>query len=331
MNKKSIVDSILVPHSAFKAGLARLQQGIHSIGAGDPYGIGVFGESRSGKTTLLNHVRSCYPQVREEQALVTPVLMIKTPAIPSIKSLALEILAGLGELASNTQTTETILRRRVILQLRAQKTRVMILDEFQHFTERHGHHVVRSAADWLKNLVEESGIMLVVAGLPIASSVVTGNEQMMGRFSRPIFINRFDWSEAKSRQEFIGVLNAFHVAMSNHFDMPALSSKDLAYRFYVATGGLTGYIAKILRQATWDVVDAKRDVITMQDLEMAYDTAVWSDSSHFCNPFSEHFNPQEHSVDEAKKVGAAVLPPPPQRTRGRKKSPNALGGLFDAK
>jgi len=119
-------------------------------------------------------------------------------------------------------------------------------------------------------------------------------------------MQRFDWQQKKSRAEFVGVLLSIQEALSP-YELPELGNADMAFRFYCATGGLIGFIVKIIRQALWDANDKSTICITLTDLQHAYHTAVWPSVSGagFEKPFTSDFalTPNEVTLNLARQVG----------------------------
>jgi hypothetical protein len=165
------------------------------------------------------------------------------------------------------------------------------------------HHV----ADWLKILVDDSNVALVVAGLPTCQAVLDQNEQLAGRFLSPIFMPRFEWSNDEHRDEFIGILGSFQESIGEHFDLPALDSLDMGFRCYCATGGLMGYLTKFLRQAVWNAIDSQRKTISLADLAHAHTQAVWRREgiAGLRNPFDHAFlsSPNEDLLAMVRQIG----------------------------
>jgi len=79
-----------------------------------------------------------------------------------------------------------------------------MIDEFQHFQDKGSRRIMHHVADWLKILVDDSKVALVVAGLSSCGAVISQNEQLAGRFLSPILMPRFDWKIDNHREEFVG-------------------------------------------------------------------------------------------------------------------------------
>ena len=63
--------------------------------------------------------------------------------------------------------------------------RLIILDEFQHFVDKDSWRVLKNVSDWLKNLIDETEVPIVLIGMPYAVEILDapGNEQLQRRFS----------------------------------------------------------------------------------------------------------------------------------------------------
>ena len=91
----------------------------------------------------------------------------------------------------------------------------------------------------------------------------------------------------------------------------------LAFRCYCATGGLIGYLTKFLRQAVWNAADARKDTITLANLAVAHQTAVWSTTNmaDVQNPFSRQFHcsPSDELMVRVTKLGTPIEGQPVRR------------------
>jgi hypothetical protein len=302
------IDQILVPHTSFLMAKTRLEQHFEaSRTSEEPIGLAIVGESRSGKSRVLDHVTRQNPKVRKEGGLEVPILSITTPSKPTVKGLVEELLHAIGDPLWNRRASEIEKTERLIVLLTKANTTMITIDEFQHFYDKTSHKVQHHLADWLKTLIDRARIALVVAGLPTCMAVISQNEQLSGRFMGAIHMPRFDWVMENDRLEFMAIMDAFQEMLPD-YDLPPLDSEAMAFRFYCATGGLIGYIAKILRQAIWDASFEERKIITLEHLASAFDKSVWKKaSSDMVNPFTDDFNamPTKHIIAMAKSIGVA--------------------------
>lgn len=322
----NVVENILVPHSAFERATKRILQCIRAVeSSSEPICLAIIGESRTGKTRILEYVESQYPRFRTEEGMNIPILRMTIPAKPTIKGLAEEILMALGDPKPSKGTVRNMTGR-IITLLGETKTLCIIVDEFQHFFNKEQRKVMHDVADWFKVLVDKCGVVLVTSGLDSSQSVLNLNEQLAGRFMAPICIPRYDWKDETSRNEFISILDAFRVGLTD-FDMPDLSTDEMAFRFHCASGGLLGYVAKVLRQATWIAIDNKTTQITLQDLALAYEESIYSDLKklNLRNPFGHGFTLQasEELLVRVRQIGTEIPEDPkPKAPRQKKKQPS---------
>lgn len=304
---RTIVENTLVPHSAFATATEQLDRCFRfSEGASEPICLPILGESRTGKSRSLESFLINHPKSRDGQGAHIPVLVVKVPPKPTVKGLAEEMLTALGD-PMPEKSTEQGKTRRLLKLLRECGTRMLIIDEFQHFVDKGSAKIAYHVADWLKIIADESKVALVVSGLPSCTKVLDVNEQLEGRFMSPVLLPRFSWTADAHRSEFVGILTAFHGEMASQFSIPEFQTDEMAFRFHCATGGLIGYLAKTLRIAVWDAVDAKRRNITLEDLQAAHRLSVRlkGTANETLDPFSRDFKlePTKELLDRVSKIG----------------------------
>jgi hypothetical protein len=140
--------------------------------------------------------------------------------------------------------TENEKSRRLRILMKETGTRMVMIDEFQHFYDRGKRQIMLHVADWLKVLIDETRSTLVVAELPSCRVVINENEQLARRFMASIQLPRFSWTDLRQRGEFISILEEYHNQIAKDFNLPTLYSEEMAFRFFLATGGLMGYLSK---------------------------------------------------------------------------------------
>jgi hypothetical protein len=314
----TLIESTLVPHTAFQKATARLEQCYrYSEVAIEPISMAIVGQSRTGKSRCIKSFMLKYPNSRSPEGMNIPILYVSTPAAPTKNLLAEEMLFQMGD-EKFDKGDETVKTGRLRKLLKGCGTRMIIIDEFQHFIDKASEKVAYQVADWLKLLTDDTKVTLVVAGLSNCTKVFDYNEQLDGRAFAPITLPRFDWTKVDHRDEFVPILGAFEESMREHFDIPSFMSDEMAFRFFCASGGLIGYVAKILRVAVWNAMDADQRSIGLSDLREAYETAVRQkdpDAIHL-DPFTPQFStiPTEAVLTLTGKLGTRADPPP--RIRG---------------
>lgn len=273
---RKVVENTLVPHSAFNTAMCRVHQCFeYADNSGEPIGLALIGESRTGKSRVLEEFYVQHRRSRTEAGAIIPIIRVKTPSKPTVKSFIELMLHNMGDPRFHSGTENRKIYRLLELMAGA-STKMIMVDEFQHFFDKGSRKVMHHVADCLKNVVDEAKTALVVSGIETCRAVLDQNEQLAGRFLAPAIMPRLIWADDDHREEFVAILAAFHETMSVHFDLPRLDSDEMAFRFYSGTGGLIGYLAKTLRQVVWDALDRGRRVITFEDIAQAHRLAVWN-------------------------------------------------------
>jgi len=323
-----IIDTTLVPHTAFIDATSRIEQCFsYAEGSCEPVCIALIGESRTGKSRVLEECYIKHPKIRSKERLEVPILRVSVQSTPTIKGLAEQMLYSIGDplYATGTENIKAIRLRTLIGNA---GTQMIMLDEFQHFYDKKLHKVSFHVTDWLKILIDDCKVALVVAGLPTCEAVLAQNEQLVGRFLAPINMPRFDWKNSDQRQEFIAILGAFHESLSTQFDLPELDQPAMAFRCYCATGGIIGYLTKFLRQVECNALYKGVSRIDLEDLLIAHNQAVWTKASALSlpSPFSREFNitPTAKLLAEIQLIGTPVKEEPkPRKIRSKTASKRA--------
>lgn len=330
----SIVESTLIPHTAFDEASSRINQCLsYRKFSPEPICLAVIGESRTGKSRLLEETARARPTYRTKAGLVVPLLRAKVPSRPTIKGVASAMLKVLGDRYWE-KGTEAGLTSRLQTLLQECQTEGILLDEFQHFYDKRSQRSFEST-EWLKTLADEAKVSLITFGLQESMLVIRCNEQLSGRFLAPVRLPRFEWLLTEDREEFIGILGAFQDSISTHFKLLDLTQDEVAFRVWCATGGLIGYVALLMRQAVWNAVDEGHQAITLEHLDDAYQASIGYPDSHGAkfarSPFSRDFAVEalQENVSLALSVGVRQAEPDPVRRRSRRAKPaSAQEALF---
>jgi type II secretory pathway predicted ATPase ExeA len=169
----------------------------------EPEGILILGDTGAGKTTVVKLYMRSHPRIVTEEVTVVPVLYATVPVPATCKSLVTALLTAIGDPAAEkgSQVTQTLRLKRYI---GACKVELLILDEFQHFQDRESLRVLKTISDWLKVLMDETGVPMVLAGLPYSHTVLDdeNNEQLRRRFALRIELAPFGFNTSRERQDF---------------------------------------------------------------------------------------------------------------------------------
>jgi energy-coupling factor transporter ATP-binding protein EcfA2 len=244
----TFLDKVLLPHDAFQKGVDRLEYFLARAPLDEPEIVPVLGPPGSGKSRLLEVVSSNHPSTRTNDGLNIPIIRVSVPSKPTIKGLGDLILKKLDP-EDTRKYTENQMTHRIQVLMHNCGTLLLMLDEFQHFFDRTSKRVWHHVTDWLKVLIDEVGCILVVSGLPDCTTVIKQSPQFRRRCRQKIYLPQFRWENSDEQAQFRGILGGFYGALiSQGIHLPNLSEDAWAFRMFCATGGLIGYVKKLLAE-----------------------------------------------------------------------------------
>lgn len=275
------LNNMIVQHTPFLAAQQAVQEALEEA---DHYAdksiLPLIGPSRAGKTRLLEAILNSYPS--ENRCLVRTAL----PRSERKKAMLMKILEALGDPLWDCGT-EDKMQIRLIGLLRDLEIKYLICDEFQHCVSSRGS-VNYAVADLFKVLLDEAQVTIVAAGLERTADVLSSNEQLEGRCLQAVYLPRFSWHDPASRAEFMGVIDGFCSGLGG-IRMPAFDNEDACFRWWVASGGLIGYVHKIFRKLLTQLKRENKMRATLADFQNAHTAAVYYRSSKVY-PFDSKFD-----------------------------------------
>ena len=117
---RHIVENTLVPHSAFVEASIRIDQCMkYAVDSPEPVCLAIVGESRTGKTRVLEEYASKHSPVRTKEGLSIPILAVKSPSKPTVKGMAELMLQIMGDprFDSGAENAKTIRLKRLMKKL----------------------------------------------------------------------------------------------------------------------------------------------------------------------------------------------------------------------
>jgi len=284
--------------------------------AAEPECMLITGTQGAGKTTLLEWYAGEFPIHELPEKTVIPILITNVPAPATVKNLAAEMLKAIGDPAAERGTISSLtLRLREFLF--TCEVELIILDEFQHFDDRKSRGVLKNVSDWLKNLLNQTKIPIVLVGMPGCESVLDakGNEQFKRRVAHREGIQPFGWTGSKENEEFRQLLKRIDD------ELPLLEDSNLAdlataFLIYEATGGVINYVMKLLRRACRIAIENGRERIDHSILAQAYQKVMAKELFDRPNPFLpvNESRMKPPATRATSKIGAVS-----KRVKGRKR------------
>ncbi|KUJ77749.1 TniB family NTP-binding protein [Ruegeria profundi] len=211
--------------------------------------IPILGPTRCGKTELLSDLKSRNQTVRRAPGMLlekSDFVLGRVPARPNDRDLYVALLEAVGGTAGPKEKT-SIVRERLFELISAFGIRVIALDEASHTAERGANLSARGAGDHFKTVVDQSGVVLVLAGLPRFQSLLDANEQFAARSMKTVVIEPYSWSKDEDRKHFCAAVNSAFQCLEQAGLLLDFDKEDLVRRLYGASGGRIGQVLKMLR------------------------------------------------------------------------------------
>ena len=286
------VEDILIPHRHFTDAVSRLQRVIEFARNGaEPRHTLLLGESGTGKTWIAQYLTSLYAPNPNIDRMEIPILLVQTPATPSLKGLAEAILMALGD-PIVLRGTAAEKRERALGLLKKLKVEFIIFDEFQHFLDHGKHDSLLSVSDWLKRFIDDAYVPCLLMGLPRCEAILQVNEQLRRRFSSRIELPSFSLDTEFGENEFRTVLKEIDKALPNE-KLSGLDEDTFFQRLFFASNGLLGYLRKLITCAFELMVLENRCKLDMPLLEKAFTEVIWKAGHKTLNPFHPSFKPRK--------------------------------------
>ena len=308
----TLLHNVLVPHNAFQVGVDRLEYFFKYAPMPEPEILAVLEPSGSGKSRLLETVEDAHKAWRDKDGKNKPVVRVSVPSKPTIKGLSDLILKELDP-QDTRRYTENELTRRIQVLMRGCGTKMLMLDEFQHFYDRTSKKVWHHVTDWLKVLIDAVGCILVVSGLPECTAVLRQCPQFRRRCRQKIQLPQFRWMSPTEQAEFRGIVGSFWQAMAaNGMLIPDLREDEWVFRIFCASGGLIGYLKKFLTELAIEAdMRGRGRELQLEDFEQAYRqfAITFEDlSSDQFNPFDKTFVAKwtDETAKHVNMVGATI-------------------------
>jgi len=256
--------------------------------AAEPPCLLVVGPTGAGKSTLVGSYAREHPAVLTETGTTYPVVTATIPSPATIKSLAMVLLAALGDPRATSGTVGSMTYR-LTRYFRDCQVELLILDEVQHFRDRDSRRVLENASNWLKTLIKETGVACVLVGLQGEAEEVVGlNPQLARLFGAPHVLLPFGWDERRPEtvREFVSFLALVERALPLA-ERPALAEMGMARRLHGASGGVMAYLMELVRGATYLALAEGRATLDGEVLGRAFAQRLASVRRGTANPFRD--------------------------------------------
>jgi Bacterial TniB protein len=300
----AIANKLIVLHPRFREAVTLLERCHCSrTSGGEPACGALLGASGVGKTSVVEHYRKRFPQVEMETATRQPVLRVTLQPDARPKGIAADLLMALGDPAWSSGTVQTLTNRATHLLERC-GVEMIVLDEFHHLFDIERAKIMTKAAQWLKVLIVNTRIPVVVCGMPEAEHVLSA-EHTERRFKERLTLRCFSW-RSSGRQEYLGMLKKLDTTLPLA-ESSDLADLELAGRIYLACRGVPDYLMTLIRYGLAEALGRETERIDMADFARVYEQRL----AHQ-RVLSEQANPFVGALE----VGALDRVQPADDTRG---------------
>ena len=237
-------------------------------GDDDPDCLLLIGPTGAGKTTIYRTYAQNYPRRETDEGSIVPIVYTSIPAPATVKGLVEAILKKLGDPLYNKGTTTNQTSRTYDL-LAACQVELILLDEFHHFIDRESNKVLKNICDWLKNLIINTGIPVVLFGLPESETIMTvDNWQLSRRFNYRHTLIPFPRNDSGMQlfREFLSQIEG-QLPLEEE---SGLAEKSLSERIYYATDGTIGHVMTLIRKGTTLAIENDLNRLDLEILNIIY-------------------------------------------------------------
>jgi hypothetical protein len=283
--KMELLNTIYICYPRFKEVLGAFDYCHHFSSCQDePECLFLTGETGVGKTTIYRTYANRYPRKVTREKTIVPILDVTIPAPATVKTVVTKMLWKLGDPAYERGTIgiQTI---RLINLLKNCGVELIILDEFQHFIDRDSAKVLQTVANWLKTLILDTNLPIILIGLPEAEQIfkLKSLSQLSRRFAHRCYLHPFTWDDDHGL-EFRTFLHLLELELPLR-ELSHLSDEDMALRFYYASDGIVAYIMKLIRYGTYLALSQNYEQLNLNILAHAFEQYIRMNLSARANPF----------------------------------------------
>lgn len=274
-----MVEHVLLKHARFNILLERIDYCARfggEIETNNPPCLAILGDTGAGKTTILDTWLANAPlkEMETPEGTVIPFLYILVPSSPKKKGAVSAFLRPLHD-PNPSRGTEWDMISRAHRLIKHCKVRMIFVDEFQHLMDKDAKRVVHAIADFLKDIINQTHIPMVLAGkLGEAEAILKANSQLDRRVGTPLVLHPFEWDRKRpdTIKEFRTLMR--DIDRSLPLDLSNLDNEELAFRFFYASNGYLGWIMEVVREAAIRAIDTDCSRLNLPLLAAAYESRL---------------------------------------------------------
>lgn len=269
--------------------------------AAEPTCMIITGETGVGKTTFLKRYRDRHgAEYRDaNNNIIRPVfyftLQARSTPLTTAQQMVSQLVSPAVAKGGLKGLTDLVKHH-----LSAQNVELVICDEFQHIVKSGGSISTYQAAEWVKEVVKDTRVPFVMAGMPGqdgVAAIIDNNDQLKSLTPFRTAIMPFQYETLGHRDDFRQFLaNVDKKLPFNEFSylgQPSQSTEQgkmlggISDAIYSITRGYLRPLSLLLREAASIAIDNKHSRIQVSDLRDAVEElGLLSDWCQGINPFT---------------------------------------------
>lgn len=263
---RSDILNVRIRHEAYERAFSDVSEALQIAKAQPGTVLPILGPTRCGKTDLLLDLQKTLDVKTIGPGRLVPSSTFgfaSIPPKPNDRDLYRTMLEAIGYTCGPREKTSHV-RDRLITAIEEEGVEVIALDECNHCAETGSNLSPRATGDHFKRIIDETGVTLILAGLPKFQKIIDENEQFRERSLSTILFLPYSWNVEADRnafgEAFFSILSIVENAgLSYSFD-----DLEMAVRLYGVTGGRVGQVLRIFKGA---VTTSTGPEISFQDVE----------------------------------------------------------------
>jgi hypothetical protein len=266
-----------------------------------PKNLLIMGPARSGKSRLVEKICGYGNPIPNQRFPIKTIFASEVPSPASIKGLVTMLLYSLG-VADPERGNVTMQTARLIRLVQSLNIEMLVLDEFQHLVENRSYEVIEGVAEWVKTLINQLKIPVVLVGLPECLAVFEQDDrgQLRGRFSKHLHIFPFEWKGLDTKRDGDSYCKLLGI-IERELRLPAasnLSDARIAKRLLIASSGRIGFTVLIIEEAYRIAVRRGEQAISLELLQEAFEATYIERTHAFGSPFSASDKDVDLAIDQ---------------------------------
>lgn len=271
------IEATIVMHPRFQNAYEGIMKIVNTASLVDiPFGATVSAPSGCGKTALMKIIQRSLPNSSILQDGISS-LSVAAEANTSIGHLVSKLMRQLGYPSSVRASTIHEQSTRLSSSVRELGVKAIFIDEAQHIFR--GRRTLSAAAitDWIKQLTDEAGVVVIMLGTRELAPLEQANDQLHSRAPA-----HFELREFELNDDWVGLLRqiAYQVKL---YDLSSIHT-DYYRQLHRATRGALRPLKQLLIASAVQSVTEEKSKLDIDDLANGY-LQIFGTDPRSRNPF----------------------------------------------